>query len=247
MTKPRARTHLNGYVSYLVLKLGNISEIFEGKPYLDHHGVQAWKAKLPYDNRKVSVELMETANTCTLKVWPPERKLNADQLDTAQSVMISEANDVVAHLTKQGGWQFGPGTLHGSVEHGLSESLLAKEIPQSVRTAKAAGMWYDHSEGVIGEPETTDVDKAKIVLQFPERLLHLEGGQDSLLKEVQVIHLTMRELLEVQKLAVQLELERLKGKAAQETERLRQDIPQGEAAQASQSSVQDTKYEVMYR
>lgn len=260
ISKPRSRTHINGHIQFPVERVGDRSEIhwkdgdedkiiklFGKQPYNRTNGVEFYKTKLPYDGRQVSIELIESTNKVLFKVFPPERKLTPEQLDDAPKIMMADAVDIVNFISKHGGWKFGPGTLVGNVHHGLAESEISSEIPPGMSAFRVGDMWFDRSI-TGGEPETSDPEKAKVALTWPERTIALEGGQSAILREVMELKLTFQELLEIEKLIVQLEIERKKKVAVQEVERAKASIhPDG--AQALQSTIQHEPkdIEVMYR
>jgi hypothetical protein len=248
-----ARVH-NCRVDFIIDKVGDMT-VF-GKPYLERNGVTFWKTKVPYNGQKVSIELRESGKACKMSVWPPARDMVPEQFgDTAEKVLISEAQDIANHLAKNGGWRFGLLELKTDVEYASQDSDLLKEIPESIRTAEANGVWMDCSEGPR-EVETKDPEKAKIIVSIPGRIQEMEKGHKAQVDRTYVVEMKVDRLCEImEKLVKVTEMngEALANLAEQGVmETVEKVIHQkasanGNGAHESKSTFSEDKYEVMYR
>jgi len=189
-----ARVH-NCRVDFLVDEVGDVS-IF-GKPYLERNGVTFWKTKVFYNGHKVSIELRESGKTCNLSIWPPARDMVPEQFgDQAEKVLISEAQDVANYLSKNEGWRFGLLELRTDLEYASQDTELLKEIPESIRTTEANGVWVDCSKGPK-EVETKDPEKAKIIVSIPGRIQEIENGQKSTVDRTYVMEMKVDKLYNI--------------------------------------------------
>lgn len=225
---PTTRSHIDGRITFPVLKVGSFASfealgheipLFTEKPYNDTNNVKRWKAKFCFNGSDFSLEFSESLKTgdLNLHVWPLPRRLTLEQVDASDQVMMNQVQDVANFISKHAGWRFGIASANYVMHHGLQDTPLADCIPQIKGLVKMGDVWIDHSPGNNGqqEPETGDVEKAKIALTLLDRTKKLEDGEKVTTKRIVEFNITIEELTELFRSLVELE----KTKAEYETVR----------------------------
>lgn len=206
-----ARTHINGRVSFAVIRPGDMSALkipvtagrfvsmplFPKEPYKSHHNVRQYKTKLPYDGKQVSIEFLESDKEQYLYVWPYQKMLTPDELTKeVEQVFIEEAQRIVNDLSKFGGWEFGMVQFVGDVEIASTDPTILNMIPEDMKRVEGSPFWVDRSEGPR-EIETTDPEAARILFNIKNVVKDLQSGQSSLTDKYYILELKNDRMLQI--------------------------------------------------
>ena len=212
---PTDRAHIDGRVTFPVLKVGSFNELrlkhgddkpdviiplFPKEPYKNNNNVSRWLGKVTLDGKEYSIEFTESLKTgsMNLHIWPGDCRLTKEQVPGAEQHLISKTQDVANFISKHGaGWRFGIANANGTLHHGLADTAWGKAVPKTDRTINLGRVHLDHSPPNNGdqEPEINKDDKlVDLAMSLPERVEKLEEGQTVAVKEIVEFRLTVDEL-----------------------------------------------------
>lgn len=130
-------------------------------PYLQRNGVAFYKARLPWNEYTVAVEIHISKNTANLRVWSPEAWIasNSDP-NKAREALVTNAQAIAHFISKHTGIRLGKPDREAFSNANIHFATINPELTKGIDTGPVA--WLDYSTG-IAELETDSPAMASII------------------------------------------------------------------------------------